>query len=98
MITVSPGQRGARKLLAQYGDRLVRARYHYDEQRHKRLKTVALIMAEDEWGPPVLPPARDRLVLLRVAASELALRTQGKRAGGKGDRTEVSGTCALRKS
>ena len=83
--TVAPGQRGAKKLLAQYGDRLVCVRYRYDAQRRKRLKTVELIVAEDAWDPPLAPPAEEKLVPIRVAASELALRKQVKQAGGKWD-------------
>jgi hypothetical protein len=45
--TVQPGQRGAKKLLTQYGNRLVCVRYRYDEQRQKRFKTVELIIEEE---------------------------------------------------
>ena len=83
--TVAPGQRGARKLLVQYGDRLVCVRCRYDAQRRKRLKTVELIVEEGAWEPPPSPPAGERLVPIRVAASELALRKQVKQAGGKWD-------------
>ena len=48
--TIHPGQRGAKKLLTQYGDRLVCVRYRYDEQRQKRLKTVELIVEERRKG------------------------------------------------
>ena len=74
--TVAPGQRGTRKLLAQYGDRLVCVRYRYDAQRRKRLKTVELIVEEDAWAPPPSPPAGERLVPIRVAASELVDRSR----------------------
>jgi hypothetical protein len=59
--TVHPGQRGAKKLLTQYGERLVCVRYRYDEQRQKRLKTVELIIAEEAWAPLQVPQA-DALV------------------------------------
>jgi hypothetical protein len=42
--TIRPGQRGAKKSMAQYGDRLVCVRYRQDEQRKKRFKTVELIV------------------------------------------------------
>ena len=54
--TVHPGQRGAKKLLAQYGEQLVCVRYRYDDQRQKRLKTVELIVEEEEWSAPQSPP------------------------------------------
>lgn len=47
--TVHPGQRGAKKLLTQYGDRLVCVRYRYDDKRQKRIKTVELIVEEEDW-------------------------------------------------
>ena len=49
--TVRPGQRGAKKFLAQYGDRLVCVRYRSDEQKRKRVKTVELIVGEWPWIP-----------------------------------------------
>jgi len=91
---VHPGQRGAKKLLAQYGDRLVCVRYRYDAQRRKRFKTVELIVEEDAWAPSASPPAGDRLVPIRVAAPELAIRKQVKHAGGKWD--SQRGVWALR--
>lgn len=82
--TVHPGQRGAKKLLTQYGDRLVCVRYRYDEQRQKRLKTVELIIEEENWAPLEAPPA-DALVPIRIALSEVTLRQQVKQLGGRWD-------------
>jgi len=80
--TVQPGQRGAKKLVAQYGDRLVCVRYRCDEQHKKRFKTVELIVEEWPWTPP--PPRRTEgsLVLVKVVFSERVLRQQVKEAGG----------------
>jgi hypothetical protein len=39
--TVRPGQRGAKKFLSHYGDRLVWVRYRQDARRQRRFKTVA---------------------------------------------------------
>jgi hypothetical protein len=47
-LTLHPHQRGAKQLLAQYGDRLVCVRYRYDESRKKRFKTVEVIVEERE--------------------------------------------------
>ena len=47
--TVQPGQRGAKKFLAQYGDRLVCVRYRSDAQQRKRFKTIELIVEEWPW-------------------------------------------------
>jgi hypothetical protein len=42
-LKLNPGQRGTKKLVANYGDRLVCVRYRYDEQTKRRYKTVELI-------------------------------------------------------
>src|SRR5215813_9827091 len=80
--TMQPGQRGAKKFLAQYGDRLVCVRYRQDQQRQKRFKTVELIVEEWPWTP--LSPRRRRgsIVFVKVAFSERELRRQIKDAGG----------------
>jgi len=41
-----PGQRGAQKLVARYGDRLVCVRYRYVATAGKRYKTVETILDE----------------------------------------------------
>lgn len=41
---VAPGQRGAKRLLEQYGAKLVCVRYRYDRQKQKCFKTVELIV------------------------------------------------------
>ena len=48
-LTLKPGQKGTKKLVAEYGERLVCVRYRYDEARRKRFKTVELIVEEQEW-------------------------------------------------
>jgi hypothetical protein len=50
-LTLRPGQRGTRRLMAEYGDRLVCVRYRYDLQRQKRVKTVEIIVDETDWKP-----------------------------------------------
>lgn len=49
-----PGQRGTRKLVARYGERLVCVRYRYDAASGTRYKTVELIVDHAAWTPP--PP------------------------------------------
>jgi hypothetical protein len=50
---IKPGQQGLKKLCAQHGNRLVCVRDRYDAQRHKRFKTVELIVEECDWEPSV---------------------------------------------
>jgi hypothetical protein len=78
-----PSQDGAKHLHTQYGDRLICVRYRYDEQQRKRYKTVELIVEESDWEPAACSGRDDRLVQIRVALPEGAVRRQVKAAGGK---------------
>jgi hypothetical protein len=79
-LTLKPGQKGTKKLVAQYGDKLVCIRYRYDPQTKKRYKTVELIVEEVAWTPTVSP---ESIVQIRVAREEAAIIQQVKGAGGK---------------
>ncbi len=81
-LTLKPGQRGTKKLMARYGDALLYVRYRYDPVRKKRVKTVELILEEIDWEPPVPKPAPDQIVGIRVTRDERSLRTAIKKAGG----------------
>ncbi len=81
-LHLKPGQKGTKRLLAQYGDRLICVRYRYDAQRKKRLKTVELLIAECDWKPPRPRFADDQIVGLRVAFADAAVRARVKQAGG----------------
>jgi hypothetical protein len=82
--TLLPGQKGTRQLLKTYGDQLVCVRYRYDKARQKRLKTVELIVDEQDWVPGVLIRP-ERRVHVRVGYGENELRAAVKRAGGYWD-------------
>jgi hypothetical protein len=79
-LTLKPTQKGAKRLLAQYGDKLLCVRYRYDRRTKKRYKTVELIVEEVDWEPR---PKRDEIVGVKVAFSEIDLRHQVKNAGGQ---------------
>jgi len=64
---------------------LVCVRYRYDTQQQKRYKTVELVVAEEKWPPPRLPPTPEQMVPIRVSAPETAIRQQVKNAGGQWD-------------
>jgi hypothetical protein len=82
--TIQPGQRGAKKFMAQYGDRLGCVRYRQDAQRQKRFKTIELIVEEWPWTPP--PRRRkESFVFVKVAFLEKTLRQQIKDRGGVGN-------------
>jgi hypothetical protein len=65
-LTLKPGQRVTKKLLAQYGDQLVCIRYRYDELKGKRYKTVELIVDEIDWEPRARRRAGGAVVGLRL--------------------------------
>ena len=80
--TVQPGHRGAKKFLAQYGDRLVCVRYRSDKQQKKRFKTIELIVEEWPWTPPAPRRTEASIVLVKIAFAERVLRQHIKEAGG----------------
>ena len=82
--TLLPGQNGTKGLLREYGDQLVCVRYRYDKLRGRRLKTIELIIDEQDWVPGVnITP--DRKVSIRVGFDETKLREHVKMAGGYWD-------------
>jgi hypothetical protein len=48
-LTLQPGRPGTKRLVDEYGERLVCVRYRYDDARHRRLKTVELIVEDVPW-------------------------------------------------
>jgi len=48
-LTLPPGHAGTKRLLNEYGDRLVCVRYRYDDVLHRRLKTVELVVEDVPW-------------------------------------------------
>jgi hypothetical protein len=79
--TLAPGQKGTKQLLKAYGDQLVCVRYRYDKASQKRLKTVELIVDEQEWIPGVTIPV-DKPVAVKIGFGEAELREKVKTAGG----------------
>ncbi len=90
-VTLRPGQRGTKKLVQRFGDRLICVRYRYDAVQRKRFTTVELIVAEAPWNP-VAPSVASHStgdfadqVTVRVGYSEESLRQRIKAAGGRWD-------------
>ncbi|HMV82493.1 MAG TPA: hypothetical protein PLD20_19680 [Blastocatellia bacterium] len=82
--TLVPGQKGTKKFLDHYGEKLICVRYRYDERRRKRMTTVEIIVEESAWTPPAI--AEPVIVGLRVGINEVAVQRQIKQAGGKWNR------------
>jgi hypothetical protein len=95
-----PGDKGTQALMQKYGERLVCIRYRYDPARKKRLKTVELIVAEQDWNPPAPHPEEDkpsgfgpkryytRRLGVRLSHLETELRRKVLAAGGMWDPSE----------
>ncbi|MFQ5881433.1 MAG: hypothetical protein ACE5I9_03010 [Candidatus Methylomirabilales bacterium] len=88
LLNLKPGQKGTKKLLAEYGDRLVCVRYRYDGRTKKRLKTMELIVAERDWEPKRRRLTDETIVGVRIGLQEVELRNRAKRAGGKWNSTK----------
>ena len=80
---LAPGQNGAKKLQAQYGDRLLCVRHRYDRQLRKRYKTIELIVEEADWMPPPGSVLAATILGVRVEFKEAELQQRVKAAGGK---------------
>jgi len=80
-VTLQPGQKGMKKLLAQYGDQLVCVRYRYDVARQRRLKTVELIVEEAPWCPERAARKGAELVGVCVDFQEVSLQCRVKLGG-----------------
>lgn len=82
-LTLRPGQPGTRKLVARYGERLVRVRYLYDAATGRRLKTVELIVESVPWTTRARSARRrdDDVVYVRIGYEETDLRARAKRLG-----------------
>jgi len=83
-LVLKPGQRGTKKLLDQYGEKLMCVRYRYDPITKRRLKTIEITVKESYWKPEtyqhVVP---DVTVSLKIDVKEYELRQTIKAAGGK---------------
>jgi hypothetical protein len=75
---VKPGQKGSKRLVEQYGDKLLCVRYRYDENRKVRMKTVEIIVEERSWQPP-FRFRDDDLAPVAVEYGETALREKLRR-------------------
>ena len=83
-LKLLPGQKGAKKLTAKYGGKLVCVRYRYDEKLGKRFTTVELIVDEIPWTPSRI---KDPDVFLKIKRTEFKLHSIIKNAGGFWDRS-----------
>jgi hypothetical protein len=77
---LKPGQPGTKRLVGEYGKRLMCVRYRYDAVQRKRFKTIELIIEESDWTPPL---RADDLVEVRIGLKERNLQSRIKQVKGK---------------
>lgn len=85
-LTLKPGAAGTKKLLAEYGSRLICVRYRYDDERRTRCKTVELVIEEIPWTEETATTrqsyAPNEEVEITLKFEETHLREAVKRRGG----------------
>lgn len=84
-LKLKPGQKGTKKLMAEYGDTLVCVRYRYDHASRTRIKTVELVVDKKAWIPPAKKFTDNDLVPVRIGFADSAMRERAKAAKGKWD-------------
>jgi hypothetical protein len=84
-LKLKPGQKGAKKLTARYGNKLVCVRYRYDEKLRKRYTTVELIVDELPW---LTAAEKNPMVYLKAGRTETKIHDMIKNAGGFWDRSK----------
>ena len=65
-----PGQPGTKRLVEQYGPKLVCVRYRYDAEAGKRYKTVELIVEESNYSPSQPGISPETIVGVHVGLQE----------------------------
>ncbi len=88
---LKPGQNGTKRLVEQYGDRLLCVRYRFDEARGVKLKTVEIIVDENPLRHPRYDS--DDLVPVHVAYDETELRQQLRALRARWDGGASCGMC-----
>ena len=79
--TFRPGEKGTKKLVRDWGDRLLYVRYRYNALRSTRLKTVEIVVTESPWRHRT-----DSKCAVEIRSWEKSLRDALVAAGGKWDR------------
>lgn len=81
LATFRPGEKGTKKLVRDWGQRLLCVRYRYNPVRRTRLKTIELVVAEAAWRK-----REEQEFSVAIRSWESALRNSIVAAGGKWDR------------
>lgn len=85
---LAPGKPGTKKLLQEYGERLVCVRYRYDSEKKEKTKTVEIVVEKNSWDGNTQKIPRNKIMRIRVAYAETELRRLVKAAGGRWNKEE----------
>jgi hypothetical protein len=85
---LKPGEPGTKKLVLEYGEKLLCVRYRYDAQRKRRMKTIELIIAEEPWQPSSRKIPSNKIMRIRVKYGEVDVGKQVRAAGGTWNRAK----------
>ena len=79
---LKPGVPGTKRLMREFGERLLLVRYRYDDLRCRSIKTVEVIVDERYWDPD----NSKRLVMLNIRPDADEEWQKVRAAGGKFNR------------
>jgi hypothetical protein len=74
---LKPGQKGTKKLMEKYGEKLLNVRYVYNSEKHIMMKTVELLIQQKPWYPN-----KNKIPYNKIEYGEFQLRRLVKAAGG----------------
>lgn len=83
---LKPGQAGTKKWVEKFGEDLICVRYRYDTIRRLKLKTVEIIVEQDDWNMNSQRIPHNKMIPIQVNYEETNLRKLVKSAGGRWDR------------
>ncbi len=63
---INPGKKGTKKLIEEYGDKLVCVRYRHDPKNNRKLKTIEIIIDENPLSPTPARIPKNKIMLLKA--------------------------------
>jgi hypothetical protein len=81
--TLVPSQKGTKKFVRRYGDRLVCVRYRDDAELQRKITTVEIVADERPWHPVPKRIPDDTWLSLNVEYGEVAIGKAVRAAGGR---------------
>ena len=77
-VTLRPGDKGTKKLVREFGQKLICVRYRYDPIGRIRYKTVELVMAlEEEFGIEIPDEDAEKMSSVGEAIKYIDSKTAG---------------------